>query len=58
MMAMEAVGADQNLAVFCGPYCGACKAPLKGKGAGCRESAKPAWCAEMAAARRHTMRPA
>lgn len=44
MSAMKTIAADKNLVAFCGLYCGACKAFLKGKCAGCRESAKRSWC--------------
>jgi hypothetical protein len=44
MMAMKAITADKNLVAFCGLYCGACKAYLKEKCPGCRESAKRSWC--------------
>lgn len=36
--------ADKNLVSFCGLYCGACGAFLKGKCEGCRETRKRSWC--------------
>ena len=44
MNAMKTIAADKNLTAFCGLYCGACKAYLREKCAGCRESAKRNWC--------------
>jgi hypothetical protein len=44
MVAMKAIPADKDLVAFCGLYCGACKAYLKEKCPGCRESAKRSWC--------------
>jgi hypothetical protein len=35
---------DKNLIAFCGLYCGACGAYLKGKCPGCRENVKATWC--------------
>jgi hypothetical protein len=39
-----AFAVDKDLVAFCGLYCGACKAYLGEKCAGCRESAKRSWC--------------
>ena len=44
MNGMKAITADKNLTAFCGLYCGACKAFLREKCAGCRESEKRSWC--------------
>ena len=41
---MKTIAADKNLVAFCGLYCGACKAYLKEKCPGCRDSAKRSWC--------------
>lgn len=41
---MKAIVADENLVAFCGLYCGACKAYLKGKCPGCEKNKKAAWC--------------
>lgn len=44
MTTMKTIAADKTLVAFCGLYCGACKAYLKEKCPGCRESAKRSWC--------------
>jgi hypothetical protein len=41
---MKPIVADEKLVAFCGLYCGACGAYLKGKCQGCRENAKATWC--------------
>jgi len=53
MSAMKAITADKNLVAFCGLYCGACKAYLKEKCPGCRESAKRSWCKVRACCTEH-----
>lgn len=41
---MSAIIADAKLVAYCGLYCGACKAYLKGKCHGCAENEKAGWC--------------
>lgn len=41
---LKPIVADKNLIAYCGLYCGACKAYLKGKCPGCRENTKATWC--------------
>ena len=41
---MREVIADAKLVAYCGLYCGACKAYLKGKCVGCHEKANASWC--------------
>jgi len=38
------IPADRNLVAFCGLYCGACRAHVKGRCPGCRENARAKWC--------------
>jgi hypothetical protein len=35
---------DVNMIAYCGLYCGACPAYLKGKCPGCAENSKASWC--------------
>ena len=35
---------DKNLIAYCGLYCGACGAYLKGKCPGCKDNVKATWC--------------
>jgi hypothetical protein len=41
---MNTVTANPDLIACCGLYCGACKAYLKGRCPGCRQTTKAAWC--------------
>ncbi len=41
---MPEITADPNLIAYCGLYCGACGAYLKGKCPGCKKNDKAAWC--------------
>ncbi|MHC4574866.1 MAG: DUF3795 domain-containing protein [Planctomycetota bacterium] len=41
---MKEIITDPKMAGFCGLYCGACKAYLKGRCPGCHENAKARWC--------------
>ena len=41
---MREIKTDPNLIAACGLYCGACKAYLKEKCAGCKENMKAGWC--------------
>jgi hypothetical protein len=41
---VKEIVADKSLVAFCGLYCGACKAYLKGKCPGCRDNVKASWC--------------
>ena len=41
---MSTVAANPKLVAYCGLYCGACKAYLKGKCPGCAENVKAGWC--------------
>ncbi len=41
---MKEIKENAGLVAFCGLYCGACKAFLKGKCTGCSENEKAAWC--------------
>jgi hypothetical protein len=43
-MTMREITADKDLVAFCGLYCGACRAYLKGRCPGCHENAKAKWC--------------
>jgi hypothetical protein len=41
---MKEIAADAKLVARCGLYCGACRAYLKEKCAGCLENHKATWC--------------
>jgi len=41
---MQEIKADSKLVAFCGLYCGACRAYLKGKCKGCADNVKAGWC--------------
>ena len=41
---MKDVAADPKLVAYCGLYCGACGAYLRGRCAGCHENARASWC--------------
>ncbi len=41
---MKSIVADPKLVAYCGLYCGACKAYLKGRCPGCTENEKASWC--------------
>ena len=41
---MKEISVDPKLVAYCGLYCGACKAYLKGKCPGCHENEKATWC--------------
>ncbi len=49
---MTTIEQDQQLVAYCGLYCGACRAYLKGRCAGCRE-ANRGWCAVTKCCREH-----
>ncbi len=42
---MNAITSNPDLVAYCGLYCGACGAYLKGRCPGCHENAKATWCA-------------
>ncbi len=50
---MKPVVADPALVAYCGLYCGACGAYLKGRCPGCHENAKAAWCKVRACCREY-----
>jgi hypothetical protein len=41
---MPEIAANPNLIAYCGLYCGACGAYLKGKCPGCKLNEKATWC--------------
>jgi hypothetical protein len=41
---MNQIAADAELVAYCGLYCGACGAHLKGRCPGCHENQKASWC--------------
>lgn len=41
---MSAIVDSPDLVAYCGLYCGACRAHLKGKCGGCLNNAKATWC--------------
>ena len=41
---VASIAVNADLVASCGLYCGACRAHLAGKCAGCRENAKATWC--------------
>lgn len=41
---MTEIAANSDMVAFCGLYCGACRAHLKGRCPGCHENAKASWC--------------
>jgi len=41
---MKEIVKDVNLVAYCGLYCGACGAYLKGRCPGCHENTKAGWC--------------
>jgi hypothetical protein len=43
-VAVKEIVSDVNLVAYCGLYCGACGAYLKGRCAGCHDTDKRAWC--------------
>ncbi len=40
----DAIASDANLVAYCGLYCGACGAYVKGRCPGCHENTKATWC--------------
>ena len=44
---------DPTLVAYCGLYCGACGARLKGRCPGCHENAKASWCKIRTCCREH-----
>lgn len=43
-ISLKPIVADKNLVAYCGLYCGACRAYLKGSCPGCKENEKATWC--------------
>ena len=41
---MKEITSDARLVAYCGLYCGACWAYLRGRCPGCRERQKASWC--------------
>ncbi len=41
---MKEITVDKELVAYCGLYCGACRAYLKGRCPGCHENTKATWC--------------
>lgn len=41
---MKPIVADANLVAYCGLYCGACRAYLRGRCPGCHGNVKASWC--------------
>jgi hypothetical protein len=41
---MKEIAVDEKLVAYCGLYCGACGAYLKGRCPGCHENTKAGWC--------------
>jgi len=41
---MKTISADSELVAYCGLYCGACGAYLKGRCPGCHANTKATWC--------------
>ena len=41
---MNEIVSDPSLVAYCGLYCGACKAYLRGKCPGCHEARRRGWC--------------
>ncbi len=41
---MKPIVADLELVAYCGLYCGACGAYLRGRCPGCHENVKASWC--------------
>jgi hypothetical protein len=41
---MKSVTVDKELVAYCGLYCGACGAYLKGRCPGCHQNVKAGWC--------------
>ena len=41
---MKQIVSDPKLVAFCGLYCGACGAYLKGRCPGCHDNTKASWC--------------
>jgi len=41
---MKEITTDSKLVAYCGLYCGACRAYLKGRCPGCHENARATWC--------------
>jgi hypothetical protein len=41
---MKDVASSKDLVAYCGLYCGACRAYLKGRCPGCHENVKAKWC--------------
>jgi len=50
---MKEIVSDPNLVAYCGLYCGACGAYLKGRCPGCHENSKAAWCKIRSCCREH-----
>jgi hypothetical protein len=44
MALTKEIVADSSLVAFCGLYCGACGAYLKGRCPGCQKNKKASWC--------------
>ncbi|HOF17360.1 MAG TPA: DUF3795 domain-containing protein [Phycisphaerae bacterium] len=41
---MKPIISDPNLVAYCGLYCGACRAYLRGRCPGCHENSRASWC--------------
>jgi hypothetical protein len=41
---MKQIATDPKLVAYCGLYCGACRAYLKGRCPGCHDNVKASWC--------------
>ncbi len=41
---MKKIVSDPEMVAYCGLYCGACKAYLKGRCPGCHNNEKASWC--------------
>ena len=41
---MKSIVSDPNLVAYCGLYCGACRAYLRGRCPGCHDNEKATWC--------------
>jgi hypothetical protein len=50
---MKPIVADPNLVAYCGLYCGACRAYLKGRCPGCHENRRAGWCKVRACCQRN-----
>ena len=43
-MTLREIVANRDLVAYCGLYCGACRAYLKGRCPGCSENTRAKWC--------------